>query len=171
MAIHEEQSDHVDEIIVKWSKVKPDLDVSPIGIVGRICRLAMILVKTQTRVFERYNLDSASFDVLATLYRNGPFNMLTPGHLARSMMITPGAVTQRLTHLENRGLLVRTHNTDDRRIVTVQLTDEGRLLLEAAFPDHLDSERRILAQFNNAELEGFSSLLRRMLVSMGDLPA
>jgi len=168
MTISEQPSDHVDEILTQWSEVKPDLDASPMGIIGRICRLSVFLVKEQVRVFEQYNLDFASFDVLATLFRNGPSHKLTPTQLAHSMIVTPGAVTQRLARLEEKGLIVRTHNTGDRRVVSVQLTDEGKQLVEAVLPDHLSNEQRMLSQFNTDELEDLASLLRRMLVSQGD---
>jgi len=163
--------DHVDEILTQWAAARPDLDASPMGVVGRICRLAVLLTKEQVRVFAHYDLDFAGFDVLATLRRNGPPHELTPGQLARYMLVTPGAVAQRLGRLEDAGLITRTHSTADRRIITVALTDRGQELVDTALPAHLANEQRLLAGFDPDELELFASLLRRLLVAQKDVPA
>jgi len=167
----EQEIDQVDQIICQWANVRPDLDVSPMGIVGRICRLSVLLIKEQTKVFEKYGLDFAAFDVLATLFRSGEPYELSPSQLARSMMVSPGAVTQRLTRMESDGLIARTHNTDDRRGVTVRLTDEGEHLVGIVLPEHLANERRILSELSSPELVDLAGILRKMLLFEGDLPA
>jgi len=163
-------TDHVDQILAQWAAARPDLDASPMGVIGRICRLSVLLVKAQTAVFARYDLDFAGFDVLATLRRNGPPHELTPGQLARSMIVTPGAVAQRLTKLEQQGLITRSHTAADRRVTTVTLTARGHELVDAVLPDHLANERNLLADFHPADLEILTSLLRRLLVSQADTP-
>jgi len=140
------------------------------SVIGRICRVSVLLVKAQSQVFAQYGLDFAGFDVLATLRRNGPPHELTPSQLARSMIVTPGAVAQRLTRLEDAGLVERSHTAADRRVTTVSLTPLGQSLVDAALPDHLANEQRILAGFDQQELDTFASLLRRLLVSQADTP-
>jgi len=168
---HTQSPDRVDEILAQWKLARPDLDASPMGIVGRISRLGVLLVKQQTKVFARYGLDFASFDVLATLRRNGPPHELTPGQLARSMLVTPGAVAQRMNRLEAAGLITRTHSTTDRRVITVALTDAGQTLVDNVLPAHMANEERMLSDFDAADREALAGLLRRMLVSQSDLPS
>lgn len=141
------------------------------GVIGRICRLGPLLTRKQVEVFREHGLDFASFDVLATLRRSEPPHELTPSQLARRMIVTPGAVAQRLTRLEEQGLVTRTHSLDDRRVVMVALTGSGQELIDRALPDHLANEHRILAGYSEAELETLAALLRRLLVAQGDLPA
>jgi DNA-binding MarR family transcriptional regulator len=162
--------DHVDQILTQWAVARPDLDASPMGVIGRICRLGSLLTKEQVRVFAQYDLDFASFDVLATLRRNGPPYELTPGQLARSMIVTPSAVAQRLTRLEATGLITRSRTSSDRRVITVALTDRGQELVDIALPAHLANEQRLLAGFAAADLEVLAALLQRLLVSQGDVP-
>ena len=163
-------SDHVDQIIAQWSAARPDLDASSMGVVGRINRLGVLLVKEQARVFAQYGLDFAAFDVLATLRRTGSPYELTPGQLASSMMVTPGTVTQRLTRLEDAGLISRSHQTTDRRVVTVTLSDTGRELVDTILPAHLANERRLLSSLTSDEQDVLSSLLRRLLLDLLDAP-
>ena len=157
--------DQVDEILAQWARERPDLDASPMGVIGRICRLAPILVEAQAVIFRELGLDFASFDVLATLRRSGDPYELTPGALARSMMVTPGAVAQRLARLEEQDLITRSHDDPDRRKVTVSLTTRGRDLIDRAVLAHLENEHRVLADFSDAELESFAGLLRRLLLA------
>jgi len=162
--------DHVDQIIEQWAAARPDLDASPMGVVGRICRLAALLIKEQTRVFAEHGLDFAGFDVLATLRRSGPPHALTPTQLAKAMIVTPSAVAQRLTRLEEAGLLVRSHTKADRRVIIVTLTEAGQELVDATLPDHLVNEQRLLADLSPEDRLVLESLLRRFLVSQDDLP-
>ena len=37
------ETDHVDEILAQWARERPDLDASPIGLIGRLHRLADVL--------------------------------------------------------------------------------------------------------------------------------
>jgi len=162
--------DHVDQIVAQWAATRPDLDASSMGVIGRISRLGVLLVKEQAHVFAKYGLDFAAFDVLATLRRTGAPFELTPGQLAASMMVTPGTVTQRLTRLEDAGLISRSHQTTDRRVVTVSLCDTGLELVDTILPAHLANEHRLLAGFTPDEQVTLASLLRRLLVDLLDVP-
>ena len=70
---------------------------------GGLARANRLMEQQLDIAFARHGLDSASFDVLATLLRNGPPYRLTAGQLQRSAMITSSAVAQRLNRLEGRG--------------------------------------------------------------------
>lgn len=154
-------TDHVDELLAQWATVRPDLDVSPMGVIGRLSRLSRLIDGELRKTFARHDLDAASFDVLATLRRND--KPLTPADLMRSSMITSGAVTQRLDRLAGRGLVTRTPSTTDGRVVFVSLTDEGRALIDRALPDHVATEHRLLASLDRAEREALATTLRDLL--------
>ena len=121
-------------------------------------------------MFAEHGLDFAGFDVLATLRRSGPPHALTPTQLAKAMIVTPSAVAQRLTRLEEAGLIVREHTKSDRRVIIVTLTENGKELLDAALPAHLANEQRLLADFNSDDRQVLETLLRRFLVAQDDLP-
>lgn len=154
-------ADHVDRVLAQWAAVRPDLDVSPMGVIGRLSRLARLLDAELRRTFARHDLDRASFDVLATLRRNG--RPLTPADLMRSSMVTSGAVTQRLDRLASRGLVTRTPSETDGRVVHVSLTDEGRALIDRALPDHVANEHRLLSSLSEEERAALAGMLRGLL--------
>ncbi|MDN5853301.1 MAG: MarR family transcriptional regulator [Actinomycetia bacterium] len=161
-------ADQVDRVLEQWANVRPDLDASPMGIVGRLSRLSRLIDVRLRETFREHGLDGATFDVLATLRRSGPDQRLTPADLMRSSMITSGAVTQRLDRLEQKGLVARTPHESDGRGVYVTLTDAGRELVDETLPDHLATEEAILAELDDDERARFTGTLRTLLESLED---
>lgn len=87
--------------------------------------------------------------------------------LARQYGIDASAVTRLLDRLEKRGLLVRLRSEDDRRVVKLRLTEQGKAFAErmpALYEDVLD---KLLRDFGPAEVSLLKSMLRRMLVNSG----
>ena len=162
--------DAVDLILEQWSRERPDLDCTPMGIIGRITQLQREVHLAQRATFARHGLDAPSFDVLAALRRAGEPYQLTPTALMRTALVTSGAITQRLDRLEERGLITRTRSEADGRAVVVTLTVAGREALDAALPDHLETERGLLAGLSEDELAQLACLLRRFLVTLGRVP-
>ena len=161
-------ADHVDFVLEQWHAQRPDLDVSPMAVIGRLSRLSRLVGDETGRTFSAHGLDRAGFDVLATLYRAGSPHRLTPLNLMRAAMVTSGAITQRLDRLEDGGLVKRSPSDSDGRGVHVTLTEKGLALIKEALPDHLETENRILATLTRKERAQLAELLRRLLESLGD---
>ena len=162
--------DAVDLILTQWARERPDLDCSPMGVIGRISQLHREVFLAQRTTFARHGLDAPSFDVLAALRRAGPPYQLTPTALMRTALVTSGAITQRLDRLAQKGLITRGRSDADGRAVVVSLTRAGRAALDAALPDHLETERRMLAGLSAEDQERLAGLLRRILTSLGRVP-
>ena len=162
--------DAMDLILEQWRRERPDLDCSPMGVIGRISQLQREVFLAQRATFARHGLDAPSFDVLAALRRAGAPYQLTPTDLMRSALVTSGAITQRLDRLEERGLITRGRSEADGRAVVVTLTDAGREALDSALPDHLETERGMLGGLSAGEQEQLAGLLRRWLVALGRVP-
>lgn len=160
--------DHVDLVLSQWALERPDLDVSAMGVIGRLARVQRLVEAEVRATFARHDLDAPSFDVLATLRRNAAAGGLTPAGLMRSGMVTSGAITQRLDRLEERGLVQRSPSDADRRSVLVSLTDAGRDLVDAALPDHVATEDRLLSGLDAGQRELLASTLRTLLEQLGD---
>ncbi len=159
--------DAVDGMTNQWSAVRPDLDVSPMAVVGRISRLSRLIDRRLEANFARHGIESWMYDVLATLRRSGEPYELTAGDLVRQTMVTTGAITNRVDRLEQRGLVERT-TTDDRRKVIVRLTDKGLELVDEVAVTHLDTEREILSTLSARQQRELVQLLRTTLLGLGD---
>ena len=66
------ETDGVDAIIEQWRRERPELDHSPVGVVGRVSRLARELEARLEAVYREHGLEPGWHDVLATLRRTGP---------------------------------------------------------------------------------------------------
>lgn len=164
------QRDSVDRITGQWRHVRPDLDVSPIEIVGRVSRLSRLIDRRLEENFARFGIESWMYDVMATLRRHGEPYELSAGDLVSQSMVTTGAITNRIDRLEQRGFVERA-GAADRRKVIVRLTPAGLAMVEQVVTAHLDTERALLASLSERQRDQFASLLRTLLVDLGDAPA
>jgi len=161
--------DAVDRILEQWAEVRPGLDMSPVGVVGRISRLSRLIDKRLGDNFATDGLQDWMYDVLATLRRNGAPYELTAGDLVAQTMVTTGAMTHRIDRLEALGLVARRAG-DDRRTVIVGLTEAGRAKVDEVASGHLATERELLASLAPREQEQLAKLLRTVLLDLGDRP-
>jgi len=118
--------------------------------------------------FARYGLELWEMDVLLTLRRAGEPYALTPGALLQAVMVTSGAMTNRIDRLEAKGLVERQAGADDRRSVIVRLTPKARTLLDELLAEHLRNEARLFAALTVEEHTKLSDLLRKVLAGLGD---
>jgi DNA-binding MarR family transcriptional regulator len=154
--------DHVDRIVAQWRVERPDLDSAPMAVIGRLSRASAVVDARLGATFASHGIDASTFDVLATLARQGPPYRITPAELAANSMITTSAVAQRLNRLDKLGLVTREPNPDDGRGKFVQLTPAGRELVDKVLPDHLATEEDLLAPLSADDRNTLAQLLARL---------
>lgn len=160
--------DAVDLVLAQWRRERPDVDVWPMGIVGRISRLSRLLDRELKEFFAGHGLERWEFDVLATLRRSGPPYELTAGALNRAAMVTSGAITNRIDRMAAKGLVERVPDEEDRRSVRVRLTERGLATVEELVGLHAANEARLLASLGPKERDELAGALRGLLTSLGD---
>lgn len=160
-------TDSVDRVLAQWARERPDLDASPMGIVGRIQRASRLLDRGLLEFFADHDLQLWEFDILATLRRAG---RLTAGELVTTSMVTSGAITNRIDRLVTRGLVTRETDPANRRSVHIDLTAEGRQLVDDLLVGHIANENHLLAALSPERRTQLADLLRQLLTSLGDIP-
>lgn len=136
--------DQVDRILQQWRQERPDLDVGPMGVMGRLKRLADHLSEELGRTYQRHGLTAAGFDVLATLRRAGAPYALSPSALIGWTMVASGTMTNRLDRLEAAGLIERRPNAQDGRSSVAALTPKGFALIDRVVTEHVANQHRLL---------------------------
>ncbi|MTI09268.1 MarR family winged helix-turn-helix transcriptional regulator [Curvivirga aplysinae] len=157
--------DEVTKIIDQWNEVRPDLDVIPMSLIGRLIRVSNHLSKEMEKTMAEHGLNFASFDLLATLRRSGTPYRLSPNDLLKTMMITSGSMTNRIDQLCKKGLVERIQNPEDARSVFIQLTEKGFNIIDAAVTDHVTTQHRITGSLSEQEFHQLNQLASKFLQS------
>jgi len=158
--------DHVDQILAQWHQERPDLDVSPMGTLGRIQRLSHHVLREMEKTFAKHGLNRASFDVMATLRRLGPPYALSPGDLMAWTMVTSGTMTNRIDQLEKAGMVERIRNPQDGRGFLISLTPRGLETIEEAVTAHVATQARLVACLTDRQRTQLDDLLRDFLAGL-----
>jgi DNA-binding MarR family transcriptional regulator len=119
-------------------------------------------------VLQRHGVSTGEFEVLAALRRSGEPFTLTPTGLARMLMLSPAAMTNRLDRLERAGLVERSVDPGNRRSTLVALSAAGRSTVDAAVAEHVANEVRLLSGLTLAQRRTLDDLLRQLLTTLPD---
>ena len=154
--------------VEQWRRERPEFDLLPMEILGRMAELAQIVGRDHLEpLFAEFGLQRGEFDVLATLRRSGKPFALTPTALYEATMVSSGGMTNRLDRLERAGLVERRPNPNDRRGTIVALSDRGLELIDRAVEAHLENEHRVLSGLNADEKQQLNTLLAKLLATVG----
>ncbi len=163
------EKDGVDLILEQWQRERPELDHSPIGVVGRVSRLARELEARLEPVYREHGLEPGWHDVLATLRRSGPPFRLRASEFSGALMLTSSGITKRLDRLEQAGLIKRDPDPHDRRGVLITLTPAGIELIDSVTEAHMANEARLLSALSEAERDRLAALLRKLRLGLPPL--
>lgn len=158
--------DHVDFVVAQWAEAMPSVDASSMEIFGRMARIQKHLERLRAEALAQYGFKEGEFDVLATLRRSGEPYRLTPTELYRSLLVTSGAMTNRLARLESAGMVERIVDPQDRRSVQVSLTVKGRALIEDAVGTHTEVQNLVLAPLTLEQRQLLAGFLKTVMSSL-----
>jgi DNA-binding MarR family transcriptional regulator len=163
------QGGPLDSILAQWRLARPDIDPRPMAVCGAVWRAGERIRQGLAGNLAGADLDFAGFDVLMTLRRQGERGgSLTPSELAKDMMLSTSAMTNRLDRLEKRGLIARQADPQDRRSLRILLTPEGFALIERLVVSHVATEERLLAALGASEREQLKTLLAKVAAGEGE---
>ena len=109
-----------------------------------------------------YNVSSAQLNCLLALHENGP---LSPSQIAKHIMVNSSTVTGIIDRLEQKGLVKRLRISQDRRVITIELTKNGKVLAENAPPP---VQQKIIDGLNKLS-EGQIDQTAAILLSLTDM--
>jgi DNA-binding MarR family transcriptional regulator len=158
--------DFTDELLNRWSNIRPELDVGPYEVTSRISRLGQLIARQQEESFSRFGLNRGEVGVLSALRTADPPHRLSPTSLFRGLMLSSAGMTSRLDRLERRGLVKRIPDPDDRRGILVELTAAGRKAVDEAVAANTGRERAFLDNLSPREVETLARLLKKMLAGV-----
>lgn len=158
------ENDRVGAGMQRWRNEFPEVDCSGKAIVGRLLHLNEVFLSAINRTLARHHLKYPAFAVLATLRVEGAPYRMSPKALLDSLILTSGGLSNLLRRLEKAGHIRRMADESDGRGVIVELTEQGRRLVEPAMRDHAETERRLVARLSSAERHGATEALGKMML-------
>jgi DNA-binding MarR family transcriptional regulator len=130
------------------------------GIIRLINRVRVEMIDALDRELSKYDISAPQLIVLAYVANKEADSAAA---LCKSISYDPGAMTRMIDRLEEKGLIRRTPNPEDRRATNLELTAAGRAL----YPQLLAAKETVQAQFlrgfSENEVHVLDSLLNRML--------
>lgn len=163
MARKTDAPDVVDKLLHAWVTGRPGLDATALGAMMRIRLLARAQRKTENALLADFGIRVWQFDVLGTLYAAGPPYRLNPSRILDFVVLTPGAMTNRIDRLEADNLVRREPDPDDRRAVVVRLTPKGRKLVTEALSARADAAQAAIGTLTRPDMRTLEKLLRKVL--------
>jgi MarR family 2-MHQ and catechol resistance regulon transcriptional repressor len=118
----------------------------------KLMRAAESVTGRTVRQLADSNLTISQFGILEALFHKGS---LCQRELASKILKSTGNITMVIDNLEKRNLVRRQRDNDDRRYITVHLTETGRSLIETVFPRVMEAiveEMNILSEKEQEEL-------------------
>jgi DNA-binding MarR family transcriptional regulator len=128
---------------------------------GLLSRVKMRMFEELDHELERFDISAAQYVVLKSL-ANG---VDSASGLCKGVSYDPGAMTRMIDRLEKKGLVRRVRCPDDRRVVKLQLSDEGKTVYPKLVATAEEVASRRLKGFSKAEVSQLESYLQRMLAN------
>ena len=161
-------TDSVGRMLPVWKHELPELDLGTEGIVERIQRINKHIGRLLDETLAEFGLDHGEWALLMAVRRTGKPYRLSPGVLARYMGLSAAAMTNRLNHLEERGLVRRLPDASDRRGVHVELTDAGWKAWQNSVGAQARKEALIASALTESEKGELNDLLVRLTMKIED---
>jgi len=155
--------DKIDLVVSQWAQEKPHLDTIPMALIGRLLRLSKHIENATVECHKSFGLRLGEFDVLATLRRSANHESLTPSELLEALLLTSGAMTNRLDKLQSKGLINRGLRNQDKRSISVSLTPAGRVLIDEAIEAHVQVQHSLVSVLNEQDKSELNDSLKTWL--------
>lgn len=125
----------------------------------------VVLMKSSKSIQEQIKKDisehgmkTSDFTVLEALYHKG---RQTVKQISDAVLINTGSITYVIDKLEAKYLLERSNCKEDRRVVYIQLTEQGKKVMDEIFPKHQKVIEEVFSGLTAEEKETLIDLLKR----------
>jgi DNA-binding MarR family transcriptional regulator len=125
-----------------------------------------LIARVRVKLFEALDEELAPFDITAAQYVilvNLANGVDSASGLCKGVSYDPGAMTRMIDRLERKGFVRRVRSPDDRRVVNLALTEEGKAVYPKLVARAAAATNRRLRGFTKAEAQQLESFLQLML--------
>jgi DNA-binding MarR family transcriptional regulator len=152
----------IGDITSRYAEIQPEIE----GVISRLSAINKHVNREFEETLAGHGLNQGEYRLLLRLATRATDNRMSAGELSRALMLSSGAMTNRLDRLESAGLIRRVPDPRDRRGVMVELTDDGRRQIDTAVTEQAAKEIDVLSALSPRELGNLNLLLRKVLSSL-----
>lgn len=149
------------QTILDFAKRYPELDIAAVETCLTFLHTTADVYQAIDAHFARYSLSKGKFTLLMQLFQADEKG-LTPSECAERAGVTKATITGLLDGLERDGLVKRFPDSEDRRMLRLQLTEQGRDLLSRMLPDHFCRTTNLMANLTDSEKKTLIKLLNKV---------
>lgn len=117
--------------------------------------------KVYDSALAKHDLSESRFIILMFL-KNAPNHELEPSVISEKLGATRATVSKLLKALEAKGWIIKHSSTTDKRVIPVQLTEEGNAVLEDFLPENFYVVHLLFENLTKEEIKQFSHLLSKI---------
>jgi MarR family 2-MHQ and catechol resistance regulon transcriptional repressor len=129
-------------------------------------KLTTVLFRTMQNVeavikkdIKSHHLNTSEFGTLELLYNRGKQPMQS---MASRLLMANSSMTYVIDQLEQKGLIYRQQDDVDKRMMMVDLTDQGRLFFDQIFPRHVETLSKMYEKLSKEELDILIESLKKV---------
>lgn len=149
------------QAIAQLAKQYPELDIASVEACLTFLDTTAEVYQAFDTHFARYNLSMGKFTLLIQLFVASEKG-LTPSEFAERSGVTRATITGLLDGLERDDLVKRQPYPEDRRKLTIVMTDKGREFISKMLPDHFCRTTNMMSNLNATEKKTFIKLLTKL---------
>ncbi len=101
-----------------------------------------------------------------SLYYINEYKHISQRELSNLMCVKDSSVGRLIDRLERDGLVIRTRSTEDRRVITLSLSDEGDSRFHELLPIGQSFNNQLIKNISAKDLETFENVLKTMLINI-----
>lgn len=128
-----------------------------------LCRTFSTVSEAAKRDIKTYGLSLSEFGALELLYHKGP---QTIQDIGKKVLLTSGSMTYVVDQLVKKELASRKPCEEDRRVVYVQLSEMGKLLLDKIFPSHEELISELFSSLSQEQIIELTENLKQVSKSI-----
>ena len=150
-----------DRTLGEFAKRYPELDPSALKTCVVLLRTGSDLLTAFETILGKHGLSQGRFLTLIVLNRT-PNEAINPSTLAEKVGVKRATMTGLLDGLEQKGMVKRLAHPEDRRKVSIRLTDTGRQVLDEMLPDYYSRIAKLMVNLTENERKSLVSLLGKI---------
>ncbi|WP_180552052.1 MarR family transcriptional regulator (plasmid) [Staphylococcus haemolyticus] len=150
-----------DSTLLKYEEQFESADLTSIELCLQLLTTAKKVTESYNHFFFKHGLSLSKFNLLMLLYRD-PDKDISPSELATKAGISRGTVTGLLDSLEKSDYIKRIYNSDDRRKVTISLTNKGTNDLVNLLPTHYQKTTNLFSNVKKKDKNNLKTMLNEI---------